>query len=81
MNTAAKTGIDAAKTILKKVVEKTVEITGDLIGNKIADKINSVGKSKEKAKKSKFTFHQKKESKLFMTLNYFKRKIKCKLIV
>ena len=51
MNTAAKTGIDAAKTASKKVVQKTAEVTGDLIKNKIADKIISVGKIKSKEKK------------------------------
>ena len=35
MNTAAKTGIDPAKTASKRV---------DLIGNKIANKITSIGK-------------------------------------
>ena len=39
MDTATKTGIDAAKTTSKRVVQKTAEGTGDLIGNKIADKI------------------------------------------
>ena len=34
MNTATKTGIDAAKTVSKRVVQKTAEPTGDLIGNK-----------------------------------------------
>ena len=48
MDTATKTGIDAAKTAFKRVVQKTAEDTGDLIGNKIADKITSVGKPKEK---------------------------------
>ena len=51
MDTATKTGIDAAKTASKRVVQKTAEATGDLIGNKIADKITSLGKPKEKAKK------------------------------
>ena len=51
MNTAAKTGIDAAKTASKKVVQKTAEGTGDLIKNKIADKVTSVGKIKSKEKK------------------------------
>ena len=37
MDTATKTGIDAAKNTSKRVVQKTVEATGDLIGNKIAD--------------------------------------------
>ena len=38
MDTATKTGMDAAKTALKRVAQKTTEVTGDLIGNKIADK-------------------------------------------
>ena len=50
MDTATKTGIDAAKTALKGVVQKTAEDTGDLIGNKIADKITSKCKSKERKK-------------------------------
>ena len=52
MDTAAKTGMDAAKTASKWVVNKTTEVT-DLVGNKIADKITSIGKpkGKEKAKK------------------------------
>ena len=53
MDTATKTGIDAAKTASKRVVQKTAEATGDLIGNKIADKITSIGKSKEKQKANK----------------------------
>ena len=44
MNTATKTGINAAKTASNRVVQKTVETTGDLIWNKIADKITSAGK-------------------------------------
>ena len=44
MDTATKTGIDAAKTDSKRVVKKTAEATGDLIGNRIADKITSAGK-------------------------------------
>ena len=50
MDTATKTGIDAAKTASKRVVQKTAEATGYLIGNKIADKITSIGKPKEKEK-------------------------------
>ena len=53
MDTATKTGIDAAKTASKRVVQKTAEATGDLIGNKIADKITSLGKTKSKEKKMK----------------------------
>ena len=47
MDTATKTGIDAAKTASKRVVQKTAEATGDLIGKKIADKITSIGTPKE----------------------------------
>ena len=43
MDTATKTGMDAAKIPSKRVVQKTVEATVDLIGNKIADKIISIG--------------------------------------
>ena len=50
MDTATKTGIDAAKTASKRVVQKTAEAITDLIVNKIADKINSIGKPKEKEK-------------------------------
>ena len=53
IDTATKTGIDAAKTASKRVVQKTAEAIGDLIGNKIADKITSIGKSKEKEKPKK----------------------------
>ena len=76
MDTATKTGIDAAKTASKRVIKKTAEATGDLNGNKIADKITSVGKSKEKEKinkQKKFTLHQKKGNKLLMILNYFEK--------
>ena len=53
MDTATKTGIDAANTASKRVVQKTAEATGDLIGNKTADKITSIGKPKEKKNKRK----------------------------
>ena len=53
MDTATKTGIDAAKTTSKRIVQKTAEATGDLIGNKMADKITSIGKTKEKEKINK----------------------------
>ena len=43
MDTATKTGIDAAKTASKWVVQKIAEATWDLIENKIADKITSIG--------------------------------------
>ena len=48
MDTATKTGIDAAKTASKRVIQITAEATGDLIGNKIAEKITSLGKAKSK---------------------------------
>ena len=51
IDTATKTGIDAAKTASKRGAQKTAEATRDLIGNKIADKIISVGKTKEKTNK------------------------------
>ena len=50
MDTATKTGIDAAKTASERLVQKTAEATGDFIGNKITDKITSVGKTKSKEK-------------------------------
>ena len=53
MDTATKTGIDAAKTDSKRVVQKTAEATGDLIGNKIAGKITSLSKTKSKEKEDK----------------------------
>ena len=39
LDTAAKTGLDAAKDASKKIVDKTAEATGELIGNKIAGKV------------------------------------------
>ena len=50
MDTATKTGIDPAKTTLKRIVQKTAKAIGDLIGNKIADKITSIDNPKEKEK-------------------------------
>ena len=46
LDTATKTGMDAAI----RVVQKTSEVTGDLIGNKIADKFTSLGKTKSDGK-------------------------------
>ena len=63
MDTATKTGIDAAKTASKRVVQKTAEATGDLIGNKIADKITSIGKPKEKeTKKARNLYSTRKKT-------------------
>ena len=70
MDTATKTGTDAAKTASKPVVQKISEATGDLIRNKIADKITSLGTKKIKKRKTKdkkSTYYQKKDSKLLMT--------------
>ena len=53
MDTATKTGIDAAKTTSKRIAQKTAEATGDLIGNKKADKISSLGKTKIKEKQKR----------------------------
>ena len=53
MDTATKTGLDAAKTTSKSFVKKTAEATWDLIGNKIAYKITSVGNTKRKEKEEK----------------------------
>ena len=63
MDTATKTGVDAAKTASKRVVQKTAEATGDLIGNKIADKITSIGKPKEKeTKKTRNLYSTRKKT-------------------
>ena len=65
MDTATKTGRDAAKTASKRVVQKTSEVTGELIGNKIADKITSLGKQK-KNKESRRNLHSTRKK----TTNY-----------
>ena len=51
MDTATKTGMDAAKTPSKRVAQKTPETARDLTGNKIAEKITSLSKTKSKEKK------------------------------
>ena len=68
MDTASKTGIDAAKTTSKRVVQKTADTTGDLIGNKIADKITSTGKAKEKKSRN---LHSTRKN----TTNYYDLKL------
>ena len=55
MDTATKTGIDAAKIASKRVVQNTAEATRNLIGNKITDKITSIGTPKEKETNKKKT--------------------------
>ena len=78
MDTAIKTGMDAAKTASKRVVQETAEARGDLIRSKIADKITSLrkAKSKEKEENKKSTYHQEKDSKLLITWNWFRYHIK-----
>ena len=74
MDTATKTGINAAKITSKRVAQKTA---GDLIGNKIAGKITSIGKRKKKKKQKKqkkFILHQKKHNKLLTILDCFEHK-------
>ena len=76
IDTATKTGIDAAKTASKRVVQKTAEATGDLIRNKIADKITSLGKSKERTKKAEEMYlPPEKRHKLLIILNSFEHKM------
>ena len=58
MDTATKTGKDAAKIASKRVVEKTPEDAEDLIGNKIADKLLHQVKQKETEEKEKETEEQ-----------------------
>ena len=50
IDTATKTGIDAAKTASKRVVQKTAEAKGYLIRNEMGNKITSLGKTKSKEK-------------------------------
>ena len=70
MDTATKTGIEAAKTASKRVVQKTAEAAGDLIGNKklikLLQQVNQKKRKKQK-KQKKFTLHQKKDNTLLMT--------------
>ena len=78
MDTATKTGIDAAKSASKREVQNTAEAIGDLIGNKIANRITSIGRLKEKEKtkkQKKIIFLQKKDNKILMTLNCFEHKM------
>ena len=51
MDTATKTGLDAAKTTSKRVLQETAEATCELIENKIADK--AIHQARQKVKKTK----------------------------
>ena len=53
MDTATKTGKDAAKTASKTLVQKTAEATGDLTWNKKTGKITSAGKIKSNKRRWK----------------------------
>ena len=61
IDTATKTGADAAKTASTRVVQKTAKATGDLIRNKMVDKITSLGKTKIKKK-------EKEEREIYIAL-------------
>ena len=66
MNTATKTGVDAAKTSSKRVVQKTAEATGiQLEIEQLKKELQQVNQKKKKTKikqmkQNKFTYHQKK---------------------
>ena len=71
MDTATKTGIDAAKTASKRVVQKTAEATEDLIGNKIDDRITSIGKPKEKKEIEEIYIPPERRQKVINDLRLF----------
>ena len=71
IDTATKTGIDAAKTASKRAVQKVAEAGEDLIGNKIADKINSIGKPKEKEKPGEIYIPPEKRQQIIDDLKLF----------
>ena len=60
IDTATKTGVDAAKTCSKRVVQKTAAPT-DLIENKIADKITSERVKNKELRKRVITKREEKE--------------------
>ena len=66
MDTATKTGADAAKTAAKRVVQKSSEATGDLIENKIADYFNRSAKRKRRNKRNRRNLHSSRKK----TTNY-----------
>ena len=69
MDTATKTGIDAAKRPSKRVVQKTTEATGDLIGNKIT----SIGKPKEKPKEVENIYippEKRQQTEIILNVNF-----------
>ena len=78
MDIATKTGIGTTKTASKRVAQKTAEAAGDLIGKKQQIKLLQQVKQKVKKKKKKqikdkkFTYRQKKDSKLKITFDCFR---------
>ena len=66
MNTATKTGVDAAKTSSKRVAQKTAEATGiQLEIEQLKKELQQLNQKKKKTKikqmkQKKFTYHQKK---------------------
>ena len=79
MDTATKTGMDAAKIASKKVVQKNAEATGDIIGNKIADKItlkvNQKKNKKTKEKPEEIYIPPEKRQQIIDDLRLFKKKV------
>ena len=71
MDTATKTGIDAAKNVSKRVVQKPAKTTGGLIGNKKANKITSLGKPKEKGKTKEIYILAEKRQQIIDDLTLF----------
>ena len=80
MDTATKTGIDAAKTASKQVFQKTAEARGDLIGNKIVEKITK-SKEKEKTKKAEEIYFPPEKKTTNYWWPYIVLSIKCNGIV
>ena len=80
LDSAKKSATDATKTASKRAIQKTEEATGDLTDNKIADKITfkvfqtllkNYKMMKQKNKKKKDTYLQKKGNKLSMTYGQY----------
>ena len=64
MDTATKTGVDAAKTASKRIVQKTAEATGHLVRSKIADKnyFNRQTKRERKTKRNRRNLHSTRKT-------------------
>ena len=73
LDSVKKSTTDAVKTDSKRGIQKRAEATGDLNGNVSADKITSISKKssrnnldKTEIPKERYTYLQKKDSKLLM---------------